>query len=167
MTIPETTRGEFESLARRHAAELTQYAYVHCGSANDAGDVVQRAFLKGWQAYRSGARPLNVRAWLYRIVHNEASNHRREVQTRGRHRRPPSSSIPVGGGLLEEEMEKLLGCLRELPAPFKDLLALHYLQGLSISEVSELLDLPLGTAKSQLARGLALLRTSTEEGEDR
>jgi len=164
MTQQSDLRAQFEGHVRQYSAELVQYAYARGNTLEDAGDIVQRAFLKAWQSWRSGARPQMVRAWLYRIVHNEASNFRREARVRERALPAREPDRAADEGTIGEETASLLRALRKLPETFGEALVLHYLQGLSIGDVAELLGVPAGTAKSKIARGLALLRERTAGG---
>jgi RNA polymerase sigma-70 factor (ECF subfamily) len=159
LTTVRTPQAEFEELAQAFGPELVRYAYEKTGSLDDAADMVQSALLKAWTVYSQGARPDHPRAWLYRIVHNESFNFRRQSRRRG----PATSEIVEPDSLLSAELRETAEAVRELPSPFNDAIALHYLQGLSISEMAEVLDIPEGTAKSQIARGLELLRKKLGE----
>ncbi len=162
----EEARQEFDGLARRLGAELVQYAYERTWSLEGAQDVVQRALLKAWVVFRDGARPFNPRAWLYRIVHNEAANDVRSDAVRRRLgvkvATPVSSNEP--DGLLGAQVRETLDAVRGLPDESRDIIVLHYMQGLSISETAEIMGIPAGTAKSQIARGLDLLRARLQGG---
>ncbi len=162
ISVMEPVRGareEFGALASRFGAELVQFAFARGLSFHDAQDIVQRTFLKAWDVFQSGARPDNARAWLYRIVLHEASNERRASNTRRRARsqlidREPTRPEPP----ISEDFRRTLDAAQALPPPFSESIALHYLQGLSIEETAAVLEIPSGTAKSQIARGLTLLR---------
>ena len=148
-------REAFDALARRHAPELVRYAHNRAGNLDDARDIVQGALLKAWGAWQEGSRPDQPRAWLYRIVHNELVNHTRSQNVRSR-RFAPTATNP--DELLGIETRETIEAVRKLPPPFGEVIALHYLQGLSIVETARVLGVPEGTAKSQLARGLDQLR---------
>jgi RNA polymerase sigma-70 factor (ECF subfamily) len=149
---------EFEELARHWGAELLHYAHGLSGNLADARDLVQAAFLKAWDGFREGHRPAHPRAWLYRIVHNAAIDLRR--RKRPRLLSPGASEV----GLLPAEAREIVDAVRSLPAPYGDAVLLHYLQDLSIAETAEVLRVPEGTAKSQIARGLDLLRSRLSRG---
>jgi RNA polymerase sigma-70 factor (ECF subfamily) len=160
MDLVEPVRQQFDQLAHRLGTELMRYAFERCRNLDDAKDIVQRSLLKAWAVFREGARPQNPRAWLYRIVHNEAANHARD----GRVRREAGAAGRLAGPAarpdrgLTADLAEVLEAVRTLPAAFKDSVVLHFMQGLTISETAQVLDVPLGTAKSQIARGLDLLR---------
>jgi len=154
LTDVNVPRAEFDVLARRYQDELVRYAHERTGRMEDAADIVQGSLLKAWQVFCEGARPDNPRAWLYRIVHNEASNFRRGESRRKNLALP---AVPPDT-LLSAEARETAEAVRALPSPFGEAIVLHYLQGLSIAETAEALGVPLGTAKSQIGRGLELLR---------
>jgi RNA polymerase sigma-70 factor (ECF subfamily) len=139
-----------------HRGGLITYAHRLTGDADEAEDVVHAAMVKALQAIRSGTEPGNVRAWLYKITHNEAMNSRRRSQAGAqavRRRSAPESSSsarPDLMGLVQRE----LGTLDE---PYRSTLTLKFLQHLKYEEVAEILGLPLGTVKSHVARGLRQL----------
>jgi RNA polymerase sigma-70 factor (ECF subfamily) len=164
-------REEFGDLAGRFGAELVQYAFTRGISFHDAQDIVQRTFLKAWDVFQSGARPENPRAWLYRIVLHEASNERRASNTRRRARSilAGRDSSPPAEPAVTEEFRRTLDAVQALPPPYSESIALHYLQGLSIEETAAVLEIPSGTAKSQIARGLTLLRSKLHplQGEEK
>jgi RNA polymerase sigma-70 factor (ECF subfamily) len=68
-----------------------------------------------------------------------------------------------------EEFRRTLDAVQALPPPYSESIALHYLQGLSIEETAAVLEIPSGTAKSQIARGLTLLRSKLHplQGEEK
>lgn len=139
-----------------HRKGLLTYAFRLTGDAHEAEDVVHAALVKGLEAIRSGADLSNVRAWLYKITHNEAMTARRRarigeqaVRRRGAPATPPTSRQDLMG-LVQRE----LGTLNE---PCRSALTLKFLQHLKYEEVAEILGLPLGTVKSHVARGLRQL----------
>jgi len=165
MDLIEPARREFDDLAKHLGAELMRYAYETSRNLEDAKDIVQRALLKAWVVFREGARPQNARAWLYRIVHNEAANHARggRVRREAGALRRSEARAETPDHRLAAELGEVLEAIRELPASFRDAVILHFMQNLSIAETAEVLDVPLGTAKSQIARGLEHLRTRLGE----
>jgi RNA polymerase sigma-70 factor (ECF subfamily) len=140
-----------------HRGELLVYAFRLSGDDDEAEDIVQTAFVKALQSARSGVEAQNARAWLYRIVHNEAltarRRSRRETAALVALPRPSAQPDPARARLLGQ-VERELGRLDE---PYRSALRLRYLQHLKVDDVAEVLQLSVGTVKSQLARGLRLL----------
>lgn len=140
-----------------HRAELLVYAYRLSGEHDRAEDIVHGALLKAFQCVRSGTQARNLRAWLYRIVHNEAVTFR----LRTRRDQAVLVSLPKPTAAADPARARLFGKVEReigrLEDPYRSPLQLRYLQHLKVEEVADVLQLSIGTVKSQLARGLRLL----------
>lgn len=103
-------------------------------------------------------------AYLRTAVINAARSHHRSVIRAAQHRHAPVESASH-----DPEIDELWGQLARLRPDERACVVLRYYEDLSLAEVAEQLDLPLGTVKSHLHRALATLRTelSNENGEDR
>ena len=131
-----------------------------------AEDLAQEVFLRvyrGLPYFRGEAR---LSTWLYRIVVNLCAQERArrggaEVSLdapdeQGRLPREPGREDRALGDLeLRDRLEK---AIRRLPAPYRVLIAGHYLQGVGYEELAEALNMPLGTVKTQLHRAKRRLR---------
>lgn len=129
------------------------------GNGAEAEDVAQEAMIRAFKSLRTydGRGPFT--AWLRRIVVNTALN-----ATRGR--RPftelspklemPEVVQPAGGGALA-------AAVRLLPADRRALIGLRFGLDLTPAEIAELMQLPVGTVKSRIARALDQLRDALEE----
>ncbi len=140
-------------------------AYVITGSAADAEEVAQDAFVKAYRArgrFRTGAP---FRPWLLAIVANEARNRRRSLARRARfelhlaEERPSADAAPSPEAalLVREERAQLLGAIDRLSDEHRQVVACRYLLGLSEQETASVLDCRPGTVKSRLSRALARL----------
>jgi RNA polymerase sigma-70 factor (ECF subfamily) len=76
-----------------------------------------------------------------------------DFQTETAHALASPTQILAG----REEQRLLLAALRRLPVDYQVALELHYWEGMTAAELGEVLDLPLGTAKTRIRRGRALL----------
>ncbi len=144
-----------------HSEFLFKMAYRLAGSGADAEDLVQQTFLKVQQNRHSLASgPQEIRPWLIRVLRNEWLQQLRK----DRKKVPwplhlehdlaepdePSDSVPVFG-----DIQPLLN---RMPPDFREPLVLHYLAGMGYREISEQLDLPMGTVMSRLARARSWLK---------
>jgi RNA polymerase sigma-70 factor (ECF subfamily) len=140
--------------------ELIAYA-IRAGCApQDARDLVQTAATQAWQAIRAGTRPLNLRAWLYRITHHAFLKRRRRESLWRRllprlARAEPPDALDASEGLLE--------AIRGLKHPLGSILLLRFVQGLSYSEIAEVLDLPPANVKVYAGRALSRLHDQLRE----
>ena len=140
----------------------------------DAADVVQEVFLKVFRNVGSFRGESSLKTWIYRIAVNEARNHRRWFS---RHRRQEvgleaepgathgyQDSLPDPGrspfeAMLDHETHALVEAALAMVNPkFRAALVLREIEGLSYEEISEILDVSLGTIKSRILRGRDALR---------
>jgi RNA polymerase sigma factor (sigma-70 family) len=155
----------YDQLVREHQAIAFRTAYVITGSAADAEEVVQDAFVKAYRArgrFRSGAP---FRPWLLAIVANEARNRRRATGRRARLSLQLAEERPSGGAapspevalLAREERAELLAAVDRLGEEQRAAVACRYFLGLSEAETAAVLGCRPGTVKSRLSRALARL----------
>ena len=140
---------------------LYRFAHRLTGSEADACDLVQETFYiwvrKGGQL----KEPAKVKAWLFTTLHREFLQARRratrfpEVEFTGDEAEMPFAN-PDTLARLDGAMATQL--LQELDEAFRGPLALFYLEDYSYEDIAEILDLPIGTVKSRLSRGIAQLR---------
>jgi RNA polymerase sigma-70 factor, ECF subfamily len=164
----------FEVFYDRHAGAAYSLAYRIVGSRTAAEDVTQEALLSIW---RSGARydraRGSVRAWTLGIVRNRAIDLLRKESGR-------SPKLAAGGDeILErhaaeeltdteavrrETADEVRGAIQELPEDQSRVIGLAYFGGFSHSEISEMLNEPLGTVKGRMRLGLDKIRATLAEG---
>jgi RNA polymerase sigma-70 factor, ECF subfamily len=171
--VARAKRGErdaYEEIVRRHQSIAFRTAWLITGSAADAEEATQDAFVKAHRAlgrFRDGA-PL--RPWLLAIVANEARNRVRAAGRRERltlrvaEERRPGDAVPSPeAALLDyERRDELLAAVAELPQPDREAIACRYLLDLSEAETAAALDIARGTVKSRLSRALGRLRERME-----
>jgi RNA polymerase sigma factor (sigma-70 family) len=174
--VERAKRGErdaYEEIVRRHQQIAFRTAWVITGSAADAEEAAQDAFVKAHRAlgrFREGA-PL--RPWLLTIVANEARNRVRAAGRRERlvlrvaEERRPGGAVPSPEAALldSEQRERLLAAIERLPQPAREAITCRYLLELSEEETAAALDCPRGTVKSRLSRALDRLRLELGEVE--
>lgn len=147
----------------------------------DAEDLLQETFLKAYRGFGSFQEGTNLKAWLYRILTNTYIN-----AYRAKRRRPEESDIEdvedlymykrLGaleaaglGRSAEEEVldrfsdDEVKGAIENLPEQFRMAVLLSDVEGFSYKEISEILDIPLGTVMSRLHRGRRALQKSLVE----
>lgn len=129
-------------------------------SEADAADAIQEAVFKAW--LRRGTLRVEERfaAWLTRILVNECRNIQRKGDRRGEvERQIEPMNVPPPDPQLHLAVMSLRENLR-LP------LVLHHLEGYSLQEISEILDISQTTVKSRLHQARAALRRALEENHE-
>jgi len=157
----QTRAGRFEEIALPHLAAAYNLARWLVHNDQDAEDVVQESFMRAFKSFK-GYYGGNSRAWLLTIVRNTCYTWLQK--NRGVH---AIQSIDDNNldelGLDFADPEVLLlqsvdaqivrGALSELPVEFREVVVLREMEGFSYKEIADVIDLPLGTVMSRLARG--------------
>jgi RNA polymerase sigma-70 factor (ECF subfamily) len=172
--IVERRVGAFEALVAAYQDRLYGLAWRVTGNSEDAEEAVQDALVKTHRALYTSysaarVRELNLRPWLFAVTVNAARN-------RIRGRRASSSlneSSPDGQPAIEvaadqpsppslaenrELGEALERALQTLPLHYRAAIVVRLVEGLSYDEAASVLGRPTGTVKSDVHRGLRLLR---------
>jgi len=171
--VERARRGDadaYEELVRRYTEMAFRAAYLVTGSAPDAEEAAQDAFVKAFRAlsrFRAGAP---FRPWLLRIVGNEARNRRRAAGRRAALELRLAEGIGAGGAApspeaaaeAAEERRALLRALMMVGDDHRQVVGCRYLLQLSVEETAATLGIPEGTVKSRLARALTHLRELME-----
>ena len=160
----------YRTLVEEHQTLAFRTAYLLTGSAADAEDAVQDAFVKAYRALGRFRRGAPFRPWLLAIVANEARNRRRSA---GRRERLAlrAAEDPLSGGavpspeaaLLDaEQREELLTAVNDLREDDRLAIACRYFLDLSEEETASALGWRRGTVKSRTSRALERLRVRLE-----
>lgn len=148
--------GAFQAIHDRYRQRLFAYArQMLGGSRQDAEDALQDVFLRAYGALRADARPISLRAWLYRVAHNRCIDHlRRPV--------PPPAEVfelsrrpvhdPTEEAERREDLRRLVADVRGLPSQQRSALLMREMDGLSYAELADALDVTIPAVKSLLVR---------------
>jgi RNA polymerase sigma factor (sigma-70 family) len=169
---PEAVRDVY----REYGRLVFAVAYKLLSNRDLAEEAAQQAFVQAWRASTSFDSARDLGPWLATIARRAAVDiHRRE--TRRSHSylddanpaHPALVDLPESGERLYEIWE-VRRALHELPVDEAELVRLQHLEGFSLAEIAERLDIPLGTVKSRsfrahrrLAALLGHLRGDTRE----
>lgn len=126
-------------------------------------DLVQKTFMACVEGRDRLRADTSFRGYLFGAAHHLLRAHYRRERALGREEDADDHSIVDMGAsptsLIgeHEEQRLLLAALRRLPVDYQVALELHYWEGMTAAELGEVLDLPLGTAKTRIRRGRELL----------
>ncbi len=159
--LPGVRRLDPESLGAVYDAlspALFRYAFRLLGDGRTAEDVVAETFSRLLAAIRNGWGPqVYLGAYLYRIAHNLAIDHHRQVASL-----PLEEADLVAAPAVQDEDEHARRFARQalwrLTPDQRQVIVLKYYQGLSNDEVAAALDKPVGAVKSLQHRALDALR---------
>ena len=166
-------RKRFEEEALPQLDALYTMAMRLARNADDAHDLLQETALRAYRFFEQYEAGSNCRAWLLTILFNNFRNgyrkasreqpassaedfeHKIEIESmRGNHAESNPEAILSGRGM-EQEVE---AALAQLPDEFCEALLLVDVEELSYQEISGVLNIPIGTVKSRVSRGRAMLR---------
>lgn len=148
-------------------------------NSSEASDVLQEVFVKVFRGIRHFRGHSSLRTWIYRIAVHEASNHRRGWFRRLRHEtlsmdednhqtdlaqvlRGVRTDTPYEALEQAEREEIVQRALAGLAQPYRAVIVLREIEGLTYEEITEVLGVKEGTVKSRLLRGRELLRKRLE-----
>jgi RNA polymerase sigma-70 factor, ECF subfamily len=151
---------DFESLVADYYEPLYGFAFSLTRDEADACDLVQQTFYI-WAAKGHQLREASkVKTWLFTTLHREFLGGRRK-QSRFPHveLEYAAAELPVLPPASVNQLDAVhaIAALAQLDEIYQAPVALFYLQDFSYNEIAATLDLPLGTVKSRLARGLGRL----------
>jgi RNA polymerase sigma-70 factor (ECF subfamily) len=151
---------------REHGARVYRLAYRLTGNQQDAEDLTQDVFIRVFRSL-DGYTPGTFEGWLHRITTNlfldrmrRASRIRFEGLPDDAERLPgkdPSPEAALMADLFDPDVEKALAAL---PPDFRAAVVLCDVEQLSYEEISATLGIKLGTVRSRISRGRAMLRAA-------
>ncbi|MET8850528.1 sigma-70 family RNA polymerase sigma factor [Amycolatopsis sp. NPDC004625] len=165
----------FGVLVRQHTPRMYRVALRITGSAAEAEDVVQEAWLAAWRSLGGFRQESAVSTWLYRVVTNGAlAALRRRRPTVSLDAPDPQSTVdsallaaavpgPEGRVVRAEEVDAVLRAVGRLEVSQRVPLVLRELEGLSYEEVAEVLDVNVGALRSRLHRARVALLAELRE----
>ena len=163
---------EFQTEAVPHKDALYNYALKIVRNSDDAQDLVQDTYYKAYKNYHQFQGGTNSKAWMFMILKNTFINNYRKLK------REPSKVDydeieDIYENIKSEQSENnnldldfynnlfdddLSSALAKLPEKMKEVFLLCDLEGYSYEEISEIVDIPIGTVRSRLHRARKLLQ---------
>jgi RNA polymerase sigma-70 factor, ECF subfamily len=155
-------RGEqaaFSELVRRHQRRAYAVARAIVINHEDAEDAVQEAFLHAYRAIDRFLPDQAFGAWLHRIVANAALDVTRRRKVRDADELPETVASPFRDPAEKSELrQRLTEALSTLPERQRAVIVLHDVEGYKHAEIGKMLDIPEGTARSDLHYARSQLR---------
>jgi RNA polymerase sigma-70 factor (ECF subfamily) len=149
----------FEEVVSQYYEALYKFAMSLTGAEADACDLTQQTFYiwatKG-QQLRDGAK---VKSWLFTTLYREFLRGRRKT-VRFQQVELSEEQLPVISPTMVNELDAatVVRLLAQLGEPYRAAVSLFYLEERSYKEIAETLEVPIGTVRSRLSRGLEQLQ---------
>jgi RNA polymerase sigma-70 factor (ECF subfamily) len=151
----------YRVLVLRYQEKLIRYAKYLTRDEMKAADVVQNSFIKAYINLNNFKNKLKFSSWVYRIVHNEAVNELKRYK----------NELPIlddmdfesnegieNDFIKKEEKNEVRKCLSKLPLKYSEPLTLLFLEEKSYEEISDILQLPIGTVGTRVNRAKKLMK---------
>ncbi len=157
--------GAYDELVRRYQERIYATIYHMTANHEDANDLAQEAFIKGFQALRSFKGGSSFYTWVYRIAVNKTINFLKQRKNKAQmslddldfnaEHDPDlvaliSEKTPRREVNLSELQEKLNAAMQRLSEPHRLVVTLHDVQGLSHEEIADIMGCNIGTVRSRL-----------------
>ncbi|MEQ2529692.1 RNA polymerase sigma factor SigW [Robertmurraya yapensis] len=173
--IKQVLKGDqnaYAEIVELYKDKVYQLCYRMLGNRHEAEDMAQEAFIRAYVNIASFNIELKFSTWLYRIATNLCIDRIRkkkpdyylDAEVSGTDGLTMYSQIPSDTRLPEDEVEKMelqdiiQREISNLPEKYRSVIVLKYIEELSLNEISEILDMPLGTVKTRIHRGREALR---------
>ena len=154
----------FEKFLSPHVSMLYKSAIRMCGNPNDAQDLVQETLFCALKSFHQINDPEKSKYWMFSILRNlflkdiEKTKKRAEIEFDSVCDKLTDRKHPEGDFLRAEVKRNLQEVLGKLDERLKIALVQFYFEGLSYKEISESLNIPIGTVMSRIARAKVYLK---------
>ena len=177
--ISRCQKGDAEAfgvLVERYQKKMFNIAFRMTGDYEEAGEVVQEAFLSAFKAIKKFRGESAFATWMTSIVLNHAKNCLKKIKTISHHEPvsldetsedhdctlrfdPPADGVSALEQLEKKDVQETVQrAINSLDAEFREVLILKDIQELSYEEIGAILNIPEGTVKSRIFRAREALR---------
>ncbi len=152
---------DFDNVVARFYEPLYQFAFSLTHKEADACDLTQQTFYV-WATKGHQLRdPAKVKTWLFTTLHRQFLETRRRLVRFPHHELDAAShELPVISPLVANHLDsaQVLAALSRVDDIYQAPVALFYLEDCSYKEIAEILNVPMGTVKSRISRGIGQLQ---------
>jgi len=165
----------FDLLVKRYKDPLMNFVYRFLGNATEAEDVVQETFLRLFKNKHYYKEIAKFSTWIYTIAGNLAKTELRKRKRKKffsinqHHADERDFELPDTNATPDQATESLItdqiiqDAINRLSPKFKEVIILRDIQGLSYEEISEVIEVPLGTVKSRVNRARLKLQDDLQD----
>ncbi len=153
---------EFEKIYDGYVGKIYRFIFVKVSSQEIAEDLTSEVFLRGWKSFQEKKEIENPSAFLYQIARNLIVDHYRE---KGKTRLVSVEFLEIVDpddlekkALLSSDLKEIQAGISKLNDNYQNVIIWHYLDELSIKEISGILDKSEGTIRVMLHRALKSLK---------
>ena len=152
---------DFERVVLPHAPSLLRFAIRLTGNSFQAEDLVQETLLLAWRGFGQFEPETNAHAWLFRILINAFRQQKRKGSAS--FATEPLVEAAKAAQPSSHESVEVMQAFNLLSSDQRAVLLLAIVEGFTCREVSEILEIPIGTVMSRLSRGREIMRELLSE----
>ncbi|QHS23981.1 RNA polymerase sigma factor SigW [Virgibacillus sp. MSP4-1] len=170
--VKKGDQSAFEDIVNFYQNKVIQICYRMLGNLHEAEDIAQEAFVRAYTNIQSFDEKRKFSTWLYRIATNLSIDRIRkrkpdfylDAEVKGTEGLTMYSQLSMDEPLPEEKVESMelndyiQRQILSLPEKYRSVISLRYVDDLSLQEISEALEMPMGTVKTRIHRGREALR---------
>jgi len=149
----------FSCLFNRYEPKLMRYVKrIASLNPEESEDVLQDAFIKIWRNLHDFDPSMKLNSWIYRIVHNETVSFWRKKTSYGKDQHVEIDEQLMANFIEDNQMDvaqkeaQTHKVLELLPQKYKSILVLKFIEGMSYTEISDILKMPEGTVATRINR---------------
>ena len=155
-------RLSFEDQLSALLPRLRRFAHALSRNSADADDLTQASIERALRSREQWVAGTRLDSWTYRIMRNLWIDTARARARKSNHEAPEAEGLDVGIDPREAmdaalDLKRAMAAMARLPDEQREIVALILIEGFGYREVSEILDLPIGTVSSRLVRGRTAL----------
>ena len=151
----------FRYIIDRYQNKLIRYVTYLVRDKNKAAEIVQETFIKAFINLNGFNINKKFSSWIYRIAHNQSINiikkHYKEVQLNEKLNIFHSQDIEEEVNK-KEMIKKIHKCINQISIRYSEPLSLHFLEDKSYDEISDILQIPIGTVGTRINRAKSLMK---------
>jgi RNA polymerase sigma-70 factor (ECF subfamily) len=157
--VADDDRHAFATLVRRHQSAVRGFLLrLCCGDGALADDVAQETFLRAYQRIGTYRSEGGFDSWLFSIAYRAFVSEKRRRHWSAEELKEAPEAVEPDVRQANEAATDIERAMRQLREPERACLSLCYQWGMSHQEMADVLDYPVGTVKTHIARGKAKLR---------
>lgn len=142
-------------------SDLYMIARAILGNDADTEDAVSNAILRAYENLDKLKNPNKFKPWILTITKNEALKIKKK-----RLELPGNDTLETFLEPVEDYHDELWDIIQSMKEEYRLVIVLYYYDGLSLRDISDVLNIPLGTVKSRLSRGKEVLRNALKKGDE-
>lgn len=158
----------FEQIVKRYTPRIFKMIYNMIGNYENTKDLTQDVFVKALNGFDSFRGDASVYTWIYKIALNSVFEYRKKDARKKiisiydiKH--PEMEEEPEKNLLQKADLELVKRSIQDLPPKYQTVIVLRYFEDNDYATIADILNIPIGTVRSRLHRGILILANLIRE----